>query len=449
MGLRAWFSSFFGKLFAEREVYVRSEGSVRYITLTTTTQVMIAGATAMVLGGLLFLGARSIFFEAHPVSDEAAYAELRLAYEEQLGRLRDRYGRLEAELEASERRFDEELARVAAGTAALSGDAEIDAVVRRRLEESRRRLESITEQRDETLARLEELRLSALEMERRMAEAQRLAAERQASLADFAATLDETTSERDEARGRVRTLSGEVSRLTERVDAIRTHQAQVMAQLEEATRESMSALREILERTGVDVDGLIEEIERTYSGQGGPFVPLIRRAPNLDLGGDPAFNEERVATLLGQMQRLNAMRIAVERLPLANPLGDAPYRFTSGFGPRRHPVTRAMSMHYGIDFAAPQGTPVYAPVGGQVTFAGVQRGYGNVVKIRHSLGYSTVYAHLHRIHVSDGQSVDRMELIGEVGTTGRSTGNHLHYEVRRYREPLNALNFIEAGRDVF
>ncbi len=219
-----------------------------------------------------------------------------------------------------------------------------------------------------------------------------------------------------------------------------------MVQLEEAVKESMAELKAILKRSGVDVDGLLKEIERTYSGQGGPFIPLAIKLPD-SASGFP-MSDDKVGGVLSALQQLNAMRIAVQRLPLAKPI-KALYRVTSGFGPRRHPVTGQWSQHYGIDFAAPRGTAVFAPVGGVVTFAGVLRGYGKVVKIRHSLGYETRYAHLSKIRVTKGETVSRGDRVGDVGSTGRSTGNHLHYEIRRYRKPLNPRPFIEAGRNVF
>jgi murein DD-endopeptidase MepM/ murein hydrolase activator NlpD len=105
-------------------------------------------------------------------------------------------------------------------------------------------------------------------------------------------------------------------------------------------------------------------------------------------------------------------------------------------------------MHDGLDIAAPRGTPIYSTASGVVTFAGRQSGYGIVVKIRHAFGFETVYAHLSRENVSVGQSVRRGDRIADMGSTGRSTGSHLHYEIRIDRMPVNPIKFIEATRDV-
>ncbi len=104
-------------------------------------------------------------------------------------------------------------------------------------------------------------------------------------------------------------------------------------------------------------------------------------------------------------------------------------RISSPFGTRVHPITRKKHTHKGIDLAAPKMTPIYATADGEVTFSGRNGGYGNFVKINHRNGYKTAYAHMHRIAVKKGADVHKGDLIGYVGTTGSSTGNHLHYEV--------------------
>jgi murein DD-endopeptidase MepM/ murein hydrolase activator NlpD len=112
-------------------------------------------------------------------------------------------------------------------------------------------------------------------------------------------------------------------------------------------------------------------------------------------------------------------------------------RLSSGFGMRFHPILGYSRMHQGIDFAAPTGTPVLASAGGRVVKAGWSGGYGNVVQIDHGRGTVTRYAHLSRINVKEGQQVAQGHRIGAVGSTGMSTGPHLHYEVWMNGKPVN------------
>jgi murein DD-endopeptidase MepM/ murein hydrolase activator NlpD len=115
---------------------------------------------------------------------------------------------------------------------------------------------------------------------------------------------------------------------------------------------------------------------------------------------------------------------------------------TDGFGGRRDPFTRERSSHAAIDISAPSGQPIRVPADGTVVEAKWANGYGNVVFVLHGNGYTTRYAHLSKFNVKPGQRVQRGDVIGFVGSTGRSTGPHLHYEVRLHNQPVNPLEYI-------
>jgi murein DD-endopeptidase MepM/ murein hydrolase activator NlpD len=118
---------------------------------------------------------------------------------------------------------------------------------------------------------------------------------------------------------------------------------------------------------------------------------------------------------------------------------------TSGFGMRLHPIDHEERLHSGMDIAAPAGTPIQAAAAGQVVFSGTQAGYGNVVVIQHEEGYSTLYAHTTANLVSVGTTVSQGQPIATVGSTGRSTGPHLHFEVRKDGKRLDPVQFFAAG----
>ena len=160
------------------------------------------------------------------------------------------------------------------------------------------------------------------------------------------------------------------------------------------------------------------------------------------MGGGPNPDGERANAILNSMDRINLYRIAAQRAPFAVPVRDA-YRFTSGFG------TRWGRLHAGTDFAAPIGTPIYATADGVVTEAGWHSGYGRLITIQHEFGIETRYAHLNAMRVSIGQRVSRGDRIGDMGNSGRSTGPHLHYEIRVGGTPVNPMTYIRAGTDVF
>jgi murein DD-endopeptidase MepM/ murein hydrolase activator NlpD len=156
-------------------------------------------------------------------------------------------------------------------------------------------------------------------------------------------------------------------------------------------------------------------------------------------GGDDAFH----AMFMG-WKKQDAIGQGVIAVPSAKPLNAA--TFTSGYGVRSDPFRHSAAMHAGIDLAAPQGTAVYATADGIVDKAEwTSGGYGNLVEVSHGKGVQTRFGHLSRILVHSGQLVHRGDLIALVGSTGRSTGAHLHYEVRIDGHAVNPVPFLQAG----
>lgn len=145
-----------------------------------------------------------------------------------------------------------------------------------------------------------------------------------------------------------------------------------------------------------------------------------------------------IAALLRRLQRTQKSRpIPAWTGPFIRPVNGP---IVSGFGYRVHPIFKRVKFHYGVDISAPSGTPIRAAADGVVVFAGWRRAYGNTVIIDHGNGLATLYAHCSRVLVSKGKVVKQGQVIALVGSTGLSTGPHLHFEVRRYGEPINPLS---------
>ena len=134
--------------------------------------------------------------------------------------------------------------------------------------------------------------------------------------------------------------------------------------------------------------------------------------------------------------------------PFAMPVKTA-FRYTSGFGGRDDPFGRGYRRHEGQDMAGAYGSPIYAIADGVVTYAGWESGYGQLIKIQHAFGIETRYGHLSKIKVDVGQRVSRGDRIGDMGNTGRSTGTHLHYEIRIGDRAIDPMTFIRAAKNVF
>lgn len=195
----------------------------------------------------------------------------------------------------------------------------------------------------------------------------------------------------------------------------------------------VAAIADAADELGLQLAGMPKD---GVPGQGGPFVAL-------DGGLDFDARLERAEQAL---LTLASVKEAARGIPMARPVPGAPV--TSTFGPRVDPFLGRMAMHTGMDFKAVTGTRIVAPAPGTVTFAGRNGGYGKSVEILHPSGVTTRFAHMSRISVSKGQKVAARDLLGHVGSTGRSTGPHLHYEIRIDDKPLNPSRFLRAGEKI-
>ena len=141
-------------------------------------------------------------------------------------------------------------------------------------------------------------------------------------------------------------------------------------------------------------------------------------------------------------QKAKEQEIRMENIPAIQPVMNKDLkRVASGYGMRIDPVYHVRKFHQGMDFTAPTGTEVFATANAKVDFAGWKQGYGNTVILDHGYGYKTLYAHLYKILVRKGQKVRRSDIIALVGNTGKSTGPHLHYEVRLNNKPVDPRNY--------
>lgn len=194
---------------------------------------------------------------------------------------------------------------------------------------------------------------------------------------------------------------------------------------------------EALRKLNLDPAKMARNIDR-QSGMGGPLEILATAA---DGSIDPRF--ERLGLSLA---RMSALERALEGVPQVVPA--SVQKITSTFGFRRDPFTGGGAMHKGIDFKGAVGSPIYAAAKGKVIFAGVKSGYGNFVEVSHGNGLTTRYAHMSRIDVKNGQKVEAGATLGGLGSTGRSTGPHLHFEVRIDNRAVNPRPFLETAPDV-
>jgi len=222
----------------------------------------------------------------------------------------------------------------------------------------------------------------------------------------------------------------------------------VSAEMNRMMDESRLALAGLAESATASTDSILGELkglgikpkmpQGLDDGVGGPYLPPVDGADADSIVDDA--NDVYLA-----LARFQAARAAVDLAPVHKPL-DRNTRISSSFGNRTDPFTGTRAYHAGIDFPAPRGTVVMSAGYGKVTFVGQKSGYGNVVEVTHAAGLVTRYGHLSAFLVKEGQIVDPGSPIAKVGSTGRSTGPHLHFEVRRKDQAVDPGKYLAAGR---
>jgi len=443
-GLTARLEAALARHLPERRVFLRSERETRFVRLRPLTQAMGLGGAALILLWTVVASAILIMDEIGSGNIRAHAAREKASYEQRLAGLAAERDARAAEARAAQARFDVALGRISAMQTALLAAAERTRELETGIDVIQATLRRTLQERDAAEAERAAL-VAAAHGGGAPAETEAGAVrDVQATLDVLAAELGAVAVERDgfaamavQARQEAEHLALEHRLHEQRTDMI-------LARLEEAVTVSMEPLDRIFRGAGISPDALLDDIRNGRAAQAAALTPIARSTR----GAEASEVEVRAQDILAGFERINLYRLAVQRLPFANPVRAA-VRFTSGFGVRRDPKSGRARMHEGLDFAGPHATPIYATGDGVVKEAGWHSGYGNTVLIGHEFGIDTRYAHMTRIRVSEGQRVSRGDRIGDMGSTGRSTGTHLHYEVHVDGRPVNPITYIRAANDVF
>ncbi|OWY12619.1 peptidase M23 [Thioclava sp. F34-6] len=424
------------RILPEQRLFLKSDSATRFVRLRPLTQASVLAIGAgvfvwsMVATSMLFIDGISSGGAAQ--NDKVA----KIAFERRLDALSQERDARAAEALAAQDRFQTALEQVSKMQSTLLAS-----------EERKRELETGIGVIQATLRRTMEERDNArLALAKAEGKGPGAGPTPAARAEDMAKTVDmltsalgETAKERDTANADAKSAQLQMDKIALQKRLLEQRNDEIFTTLEGAVKISMEPLDKVFKQAGMDPDHVLKEIKRGYSGTGGPLSPIsLSTKGTADLDGDTA----RAENILRKLDEMNMYRIAVDKLPLSMPV-KAHFRFSSPFG------WRWGRMHEGVDMAAPIGTKVYAPADGVVIAAEHERGYGNIIKIRHDFGITTRYGHLNKFHVKVGQKVSQGEWIADMGNTGHSTGPHLHYEVRLGGKPINPMTFIKAGKNVF
>ena len=422
---------FWSNYFPSRQLLLKTGSDTKFFTLSSSTQAIIIFAVFIFVGWSLFssliftfkalnLGVNKEYFARSNVNYEDRIEQISDEKYSYFQRVKDTEAKLREALEAIED-FQVEITKAQIREEELqSGILILQGLIKQTknnnfigLEEQKNRLNNVIGlQQENTIDTLP--RISIL-----------------------MSLLEETVKERDDIKAKLAKALEKVDQLSYEADLSQQNNEQIFRQIEEALVISVKPLEKMFKSVGLDLNSLLNVIRNTYSGYGGPNLPISK------LPIDSLTNNEKLAAkMVDQILELGAWRIAVQKIPFAHPLNET-FQYTSGFG------SRWGTMHYGTDMAAKHGSAILATADGVINFAGWEKGYGKLIKIKHDFGYETRYAHLSKINVSVGQRISQGDQIGKMGNTGRSTGTHLHYEIRRNGKPINPMKYIRARQNVF
>ena len=468
-------------LFVPREIFFRSGDRFHHFPITTGAQKIVAAVGAVALAWTLYASGSYVVQKFIVASKEAEIERHQLAYFDllaEVGEYHEQFARITRGLEENQayllsvlekspegrkelekaqeqlkdssteharvvvardglrnkmREFENDLREIAGRNIALQSQVE---KMRSVAEASKAERDEV----DKARARLSE---RLIEAEREIADAaaqQEAMKQRVASLDQALLEANGVNTDLDRKRDY---LERRVSGLEQSLVGLRDAGQSVLGRLSEQTRLSTDMIEKTVQMTGLDVGTLLKTSPDSPLGQGGPFVPADDAAafePSQQL-------EASVSGLDQQLDRWSALQDIVRSLPLAAPLDQ--YRISSRYGERRDPVNGRKAKHLGTDFAGPVGRAVFATAPGKVVFAGWRGRYGRTVEIDHGYGIRTRYGHLRKILVKSGQVVGNREKIALLGSSGRSTGPHVHYEVRFNGKAQNPMKFLKAGNHVF
>ncbi len=434
MKLRASFE----RSFPEQRLFLRSDTETRFIRLSPMTQFVGLTGSALLVGWTIISSAILLMHSlgAGDLREQALRDQA--VYESRLNIIATERDARAHEASQAQERFTVALAEVSAMQSRLLSSEDRRRELETGIDVIQTTLRDVMKERDAERGENEVLTAKLAETEAASPDTTRVG-DLETTLNFMTSALGDLAVERDSMRDYVDQAENAMDRISmdARLEAERNER--IFSQIEDAVTTSLEPIDKMFSAVGLPTDSILEQVRRNYSGQGGPLTP-IRFSTSGDTEVDPLT--DRANDVLGQLDTLNLYRIAAEKLPFGFPVRGN-YRSTSGFGQRWG------RQHEGHDFAGSTGSPIHATADGVVKHAGRLAGYGILIKIQHEFGFETRYAHLSRIRVKVGQRVSRGDRIGDMGNTGRSTGTHLHYEVRVGGKSTNPMKYIKAARDVF
>ncbi|MEM9495605.1 MAG: M23 family metallopeptidase [Pseudomonadota bacterium] len=436
MGRRSGkFRRVFSRLFKERQIYHRSDGVVHFISMSTKTQVALAAVAMAALLWIAYASVNVVFKEQIIVAKKRDFRVMETTLSKRIHDTQLAVDDANALNHIIEREYGKTMSEMAERHQMLRNVVERKASVNEAYNALSSGLSQAGGPAGQNPANGNRVMIDITPGEATPRQSRQSLLKKEAAI---------EADERRAAAPQDTETASAIARMHRASSELYQKQMLLLASLEEQTERELVHLKRVLSSTGVNPESILipAKISNTVLAQGGPFID-----PSNVSASASAFYQHanRVAVKVDELSELQEV---VDHVPLSSPL-NVTRRQTSGFGVRRDPISGRRSNHFGLDFAAAWASPVVATGSGVVRFAGTRSGWGRTVEIDHGNGFVTRYAHMSRITAKKGQKVKLHDKIGELGSSGRSTGPHVHYEVMYKGKFLNPRRFIEAGRYVF
>ena len=416
--------------FPQRHLFFHSKGRNSYIPVSRRVQITLVTVLALVGAWSTFTSVSLFLHEKVLASRDIDIANARLAYHSLLG-----------EVVEYQRKFTSITLDLEENHALMLNLVERNTVLRQNLKSVAHRLTTTDEERREVIAVREHLKGQLRQIEDRMS----ALANRNFTLKDNLGTvevdLQTALVERNRALFEGNRMRRHINDLETRLGALQEAELKSVQRLTDRAVAYIESVEKVVRLTGLTADRLLEADTGLPRGQGGPFIEFKPDALPADR------LKANLSTLNARLQHSQALESVMRKVPLSAPLDS--FSITSRFGKRRDPINRKWAAHYGVDLGSVFKSPVYVTAPGVVTYAGWSGKYGKVIEVEHGAGIKTRYGHLHKILVKKGRQLRFRDKIGLLGSTGRSTGAHLHYEILFKGKAKNPMKFIKAGRHVF
>jgi murein DD-endopeptidase MepM/ murein hydrolase activator NlpD len=465
---RVW--AWLHETFPERQVYIRSDGRVQFFTFGPALQAILASISLIFLGWVAFATVNVIFKDRIIAAKDHRYQQMQSAYENRVADLQISYDEVNGALVSAEDKFkataDELQTKQNTIMHFLERKQQVDAVLTNQgapaapdnaggAAEKAAPSDSLDAPTPpSSIGDSGDGGSSDITINPQPVKPQpRTAKPTHASILDFGGTVGRIAGAIFGSRQPTEIPPDVVARhpvlrqlaaQTVRVKRLGMTETELMDRTQGQVDAGIKEIRTVLRNAGINPDQFTQRLSAA-EGMGGPEIPLD--SVHIEGITDRAFQDAylRASAVLEQM---NELLTGMRHVPLVAPVSGAEFEYTSGFGPRIDPFTGHYAFHPGIDFAGPWGATVRATAPGTVVWAGPRGSYGKMVEINNGYGIHTRYAHLSAVLVQVGAKVGKGAAVGKLGSTGRSTGPHVHYEVWYDDVVRNPRKFIEAGRHV-